>query len=75
MHRKLAPSLRCTSHAQCIFPPTAYALCSWLYNLFNGVDILNSDFNAGRTWLLQMNAGAAAADVSVQVRNRVCERV
>ena len=38
----------------------------WLYNELGGVEILQTDVNAARTWLTQMNGGAAAAGVTVQ---------
>jgi hypothetical protein len=41
-------------------------LQDWLFNLLYGVDLLLTDVNAGRTWLLQMNAGAAASGLYIQ---------
>ena len=40
----------------------------WLYNEFQGVDLLLLNATAARTWLLQMNAGAEYAGVAIQVR-------
>ena len=37
-----------------------------LFNLLEGVDLLTTDVTAGRTWLLQMNAGALQSGVPIQ---------
>lgn len=42
-------------------------LQDWLYNELDGVDLLTSDASAGRNWLLDMNTGAAAARMVIQL--------
>lgn len=39
----------------------------WLFNELQGVDALLTDATLGRQWLLQMDAGAAAAGVTIQL--------
>ncbi len=39
----------------------------WLYNELSGVDLILTSATVGRQWLLQMNAGAVAAGLTIQV--------